>query len=66
MTAGTILSAVLKPPIARISDVAGRAETYVAVVIFYIISYILCASAQSFAHLPKALHSMLEAMSSTA
>ncbi|KEF63827.1 uncharacterized protein A1O9_01805 [Exophiala aquamarina CBS 119918] len=49
MTAGTIISAVLKPPIARISDVAGRAETYVAVVIFYIISYILCASAKSFA-----------------
>lgn len=49
MTAGTIISAVLKPPIARISDVAGRAETYVAVVIFYIVSYILCASAKSFA-----------------
>lgn len=49
MTAGTIISAVLKPPIARISDVAGRAETYVAVVIFYIISYVLCASAKSFA-----------------
>lgn len=49
MTAGTIVSAVLKPPIARISDVAGRAETYIAVVVFYIISYILCASAKSFA-----------------
>jgi len=49
MTAGTIISAVLKPPIARISDVVGRAETYVAVVIFYIISYVLCASAKSFA-----------------
>lgn len=49
MTAGTIVSAVLKPPIARISDVAGRAETYVAVVIFYIVSYVLCASAGGFA-----------------
>ncbi|KIV95602.1 hypothetical protein PV10_03233 [Exophiala mesophila] len=48
-TAGTIISAVLKPPIARISEVAGRAETYIAVVLFYIVSYILCASAQSFA-----------------
>ena len=48
-TAGTIISAVLKPPIARISEVAGRAETYIAVVLFYIVSYILCASAPSFA-----------------
>lgn len=47
-TAGTIVSAVLKPPIANISDVAGRAETYIAVVIFYIISYILCATARNF------------------
>lgn len=48
MTAGTIISAVLKPPIAKVSDVVGRAETYVAVVIFYIISYVLCASAKGF------------------
>ncbi|ETI26155.1 hypothetical protein G647_02932 [Cladophialophora carrionii CBS 160.54] len=48
MTAGTIVSAVLKPPIAKISDVIGRAETYMAVVVFYVASYILCASAKGF------------------
>lgn len=48
LTAGTIVSAVLKPPIAKISDVGGRAETYVAVVVFYVVSYILCASAKEF------------------
>ena len=48
MTAGTIVGAVLKPLVARISDVAGRAETYIATVVFYVISYILCASAKGF------------------
>ncbi len=47
-TAGTIFSAVLKPPIAKISDVVGRAEIYIVVVIFYVISYILSASAKGF------------------
>nr|KAK5448244.1 hypothetical protein LTR18_001332 [Exophiala xenobiotica] len=47
-TAGTMTSAVLKPPIAKISDVAGRAETYIAVVVFYVVSYVLCASAKGF------------------
>lgn len=41
--------AVLKPPIAKISDVAGRAETYMAAVVFYIVSYVLCASSHNFA-----------------
>ncbi|OQU93795.1 hypothetical protein CLAIMM_00264 [Cladophialophora immunda] len=48
MTAGTIVSAILKPPLAKISDVIGRAETYVAVIVCYVISYILCASAHGF------------------
>jgi MFS family permease len=47
-TAGTIIIAVMKPPIAKISDVAGRVETYICVVLLYIISYILCATAPSF------------------
>lgn len=38
----------MKPPIAKISDVAGRVETYICVVLLYIISYVLCATAQSF------------------
>ncbi|RMZ88421.1 hypothetical protein DV736_g4345, partial [Chaetothyriales sp. CBS 134916] len=47
--AGTLVQAVMKPPIAKISDIAGRAETYCAVVLFFIISYALCASSNRFA-----------------
>ncbi|KIV84982.1 hypothetical protein PV11_00727 [Exophiala sideris] len=47
-TAGTIVMAVLKPPIANVSEVAGRAETFIAVVALYVVSYILCASAHNF------------------
>lgn len=47
-TAGTIISAVMKPPIAKISDVVGRAETYCGAVLLYILSYILCASSKNF------------------
>ena len=47
-TSGIIVSAVLKPSIAKISDVLGRAETYALTILLYIISYILCASARSF------------------
>ena len=49
ITAGTMVQAVMKPPIARVSDVAGRAETYCGVVLFYIVSYVLCASSTGFA-----------------
>lgn len=38
----------MKPPIAKVSDVAGRIEIYIAVVAFYVVSYILCATAKSF------------------
>ncbi|KAL1999011.1 hypothetical protein VTN02DRAFT_5208 [Thermoascus thermophilus] len=47
-TAGSIISAVFKPPIAKISDVLGRAEAYSITVSFYVLSYILCASSQTF------------------
>lgn len=47
-TAGSIISAVFKPPIAKISDVLGRAEAYTITVSFYVLSYILCASSKTF------------------
>ncbi|OJJ94792.1 hypothetical protein ASPACDRAFT_55597 [Aspergillus aculeatus ATCC 16872] len=47
-TAASIISAVTKPPIAKISDVLGRGEAYIFAVSCYILSYILCASSQSF------------------
>ncbi|PYH86258.1 siderochrome-iron transporter [Aspergillus uvarum CBS 121591] len=47
-TAASIISAVTKPPIAKISDVLGRGEAYVFAVSCYLLSYILCASSQSF------------------
>lgn len=43
----TIISAVAKPPIAKISDVIGRGETYLFTISCYILSYILCASSKS-------------------
>lgn len=46
-TAQVIISAVMKPPIAKISNVIGRAETYIFTVSCYIISYILCASSKT-------------------
>lgn len=47
-TAGSILAAICKPPVAKISDVIGRAETYVFTILCYTVGYILCASATSF------------------
>lgn len=47
-TAQTIISAVVKPPIAKISDVIGRGETYIFTICCYILSYILCAKASTF------------------
>lgn len=46
-TAQVIISAVMKPPIAKISNVIGRAETYIFTVSCYVISYILCASSKT-------------------
>ncbi|KAF9884742.1 hypothetical protein FE257_001304 [Aspergillus nanangensis] len=47
-TAASIISAVSKPPIAKVSDVLGRAEAYIFTVVCYILSYILCASSKTF------------------
>ncbi|KAL4864426.1 hypothetical protein BDV12DRAFT_11606 [Aspergillus spectabilis] len=47
-TAASIITAIGKPPIAKLSDVLGRGEAYIITVTFYILSYILCASSQSF------------------
>ncbi|KAL4736978.1 major facilitator superfamily domain-containing protein [Aspergillus similis] len=47
-TAASIITAIGKPPIAKLSDVLGRGEAYIVTVTFYILSYILCASSKSF------------------
>ncbi|KAF2089532.1 MFS general substrate transporter [Saccharata proteae CBS 121410] len=46
-TAETIISAIVKPPIAKISDVIGRGETYILTISCYLLSYILCASSKT-------------------
>ncbi|THU82058.1 MFS general substrate transporter [Dendrothele bispora CBS 962.96] len=43
-TCQTIVSAVMNPPIAKISDVIGRGETYIFTITCYLLSYFLCAS----------------------
>ncbi|KAL7621751.1 hypothetical protein AAE478_009078 [Parahypoxylon ruwenzoriense] len=47
-TAGTIIFAVAKPPIAKLSNVIGRGATYLLAICFYILASVLMASAQSF------------------
>ncbi|ETN41185.1 uncharacterized protein HMPREF1541_03120 [Cyphellophora europaea CBS 101466] len=47
-TAGNIVFAVFKPPIAKVSDVVGRGEAYVFCICCYLLGYILCASSTSF------------------
>ncbi|KAK7460674.1 hypothetical protein VKT23_009389 [Stygiomarasmius scandens] len=46
-TCQTIVSAVMKPPIAKISDVMGRGETYIFTTTCYLLSYFLCASSKT-------------------
>ena len=46
-TAGTIIFAVVKPPIAKLSNVVGRGYTYLITISFYVLSYIIMASAKS-------------------
>jgi len=45
-TANTIIFAIVKPPVAKISNIIGRGQTYLVTVSFYIISYIVMASAK--------------------
>ncbi|KAK6063410.1 ENB1 protein [Seiridium cupressi] len=47
-TAGTIVFAIVKPPIAKLSNVLGRGQTYLITISFYILAYILMASASTF------------------
>lgn len=47
-TASTIVFAIVKPPIAKLSNVIGRGQTYLITISFYILAYILMASASSF------------------
>ncbi|KAL2205188.1 siderochrome-iron transporter [Sarocladium strictum] len=46
-TASTIVFAVVKAPIAKVSNVIGRGQTYVFTVSCYVLAYILMASAKS-------------------
>lgn len=46
-TAGTIIFAVAKPPIAKFSNVIGRGYTYLLSISFYVLSYIIMASAKT-------------------
>lgn len=47
-TAGNIVFAIFKPPIAKVSDVLGRGEAYVFCICCYLMGYILCASSINF------------------
>lgn len=47
-TAGAIIFAVVKPPIAKLSNIIGRGETYLFTISCYLLAYILIASAKSF------------------
>ncbi|PVH82237.1 siderochrome-iron transporter [Cadophora sp. DSE1049] len=47
-TAGVIVFAVVKPPIAKLSNIIGRGETYCFTISCYILAYILFASAKTF------------------
>ncbi|KAH1344071.1 hypothetical protein KXV68_002167 [Aspergillus fumigatus] len=46
-TVTSVVAAVSKPPISKLSDVLGRAETYIITITCYVLSYVLCASARS-------------------
>lgn len=47
-TASTIVFAIVKPPIAKLSNVIGRGQTYTITISLYVLSYILMASARTF------------------
>ncbi|KAI1453228.1 MFS general substrate transporter [Annulohypoxylon moriforme] len=47
-TAGTIIFAVAKPPVAKLSNVIGRGGTYSLAISLYILAYIIMASATTF------------------
>ncbi|KAI1102895.1 MFS general substrate transporter [Jackrogersella minutella] len=47
-TAGGLCFAVLKPLVAKLSDVFGRGETYPVWVLFYVVAAIVCAKAANY------------------
>ncbi|KAI0173001.1 major facilitator superfamily domain-containing protein [Hypoxylon sp. FL1284] len=47
-TASSIIFAVAKPPFAKLSNVIGRGGTYLIAISFYILAYIIMASARTF------------------
>lgn len=47
-TASTIIFAIVKPPLAKISNIIGRGPTYLITMSFFILSYVLMASASTF------------------
>ncbi|ROW04784.1 hypothetical protein VMCG_04894 [Cytospora schulzeri] len=46
-TANTVIFAAVKPPLAKISNVIGRGQTYIIAISFFVLSYIVMASASS-------------------
>ncbi|KAF9873697.1 siderochrome-iron transporter [Colletotrichum karsti] len=47
-TASGIVFAVIKPPVAKLSNVMGRGETYIMTISFYVLGYILMATSKDF------------------
>ncbi|KAF5494697.1 MFS siderochrome iron transporter C [Colletotrichum siamense] len=47
-TANGIVFAVIKPPVAKVSNVIGRGQTYIMTISFYVLGYILMASSHGF------------------
>ncbi|KAL0935906.1 siderochrome-iron transporter [Colletotrichum truncatum] len=47
-TASGIIFAVVKPPIAKLSNVIGRGQTYIMTISFFILGYLLMASSRDF------------------
>jgi MFS family permease len=47
-TATTIIFAVVKPPIAKLSNAIGRGQTFCGTICCYLVAYILMASSKTF------------------
>jgi MFS family permease len=47
-TAGTIAFALVKPPLAKLTNVIGRGQTYTLAISFYLISYMVMSTAKGF------------------
>ncbi|RMD44639.1 hypothetical protein DV735_g584, partial [Chaetothyriales sp. CBS 134920] len=47
-TAGTIIRAIAKPFIGKLADITSRPTTYVVILVFYVIGFVVAASASTF------------------